>query len=669
MGPGGLLKRLWLKVEPPISAAEQERQAKVIRPVYWVGLALSASVGLLQVLSLGGHGIDEALPSIITVGYMLACLPLMRAGRERSAGLVILFSSALINSAAMARTGGILSSAAPTYQVLIIAGGLVLGPHLVAPITAISLAVFSGILFGQAKGWVACPVDLPHAQVAYLTDAGLLIASGVVVYFAARALRERAGFNESVVLALPGLVTLFDLERHEHSWSSRRIVEDLGWDAGELGPTPMSVILHPEDRAQLPAWMARWAERKDGEVVRTDFRLAQKNGGWRVFEARETVFQRGPHGEPRQILGYYEDVTERRRAEENLDRSQRLRSLDQLAGGVAHDFNNVLAPIVGHAELIRRGLPEGDERAQAAESILRSAGRARELTRRMLGLSRHSALELRPVDLNEVVGAFLPLLQRSLRAGLPLGFEPHRGPLPVMADASQLERALLNLALNAQDAVEGDGDLRVITDREDGWAVLRFEDPGPGMSPDVRARAFEPFFTTKEPGQGTGLGLSSVHAIVQAHGGRTDLESEPGHGARFILRFPLRQEAPAAAAAPSGPWPGTLLLAEDEEDLRVLLQRQLQALGWRVLSSGSGDGALAVAEAEPGPIQLLVTDIRLPGLRGPELSRQLRAKRPGVRTAYMSGFADASEVDGPLLAKPFSLAQLKTLIEDLRPKA
>lgn len=547
------------------------------------------------------------------------------------------------------------------------AAGLVLGPHLVLPMTGLSLAAFGLVLLGQSQGWVHADVSLPLAQIHTLTALGLLSATGVIVYFAAREMDKRASFNEGVIASLPGIVQVFDLGQGRSTWVSRSLTAYLGWEASQLPPDVVSALMHPEDLALSPGRFARWERAKDGEILITPFRMRHASGEWRSFESRDTVHQRDKNGRVTQFVGYIEDVTDKRRVEENLSRAERLQALGQLAGGVAHDFNNVLAPILGNAELIRRGLPDGDERAVAADAIRRSTERARELTKSMLGLSGQTGAARERVDLNEVLASFMPLLLRSMRQDLQVDFAPSAQALPMLADPSQVERALLNLALNAQDALGGQGRLGISTRAEGGFAVLCVDDAGPGMSAAVRARAFEPFFTTKEPGQGTGLGLSSVHAFVLQHGGRVELDSEPDKGAHFRLYFPLLTEGDGAL--PGQRWPGTVLLVDDEEDLRVVLRRLLESIGWRVLEAGTGDSALAVAAAEPGAIELLISDIRLPGLRGPDLGRQLKALRPGLRSVYISGFTDNSEVDGPLLGKPFNLDQLRRLLDSLKPAA
>lgn len=653
-------QRLLRSLVPPISPDEAQRQARVIRPVYWVGLALTAVVGALQLRTAP----REALPAIATLLAMALCYPLMARKQERWVALLVLGASVCINFYSLWTQGGVVAPASRTYQLLIVAAGLVLGPHLVLPMTVIGVLAFGATLLGQAYGLIASPLTLAAAQIHAWTAIGMLVATGVIVWFAAKALIQRATFNEGVVTAMPGVIMVFDLQGDGSPWSNRSLPLQLGWDPATLGPSPLRSLTHPEDMAALPEKLRRWHSAADGEVLLNPFRMKHASGEWRNFESRDTVYRRDKNGVALQIISYIEDITDKHRVEESLRQAQRLQALGQLAGGVAHDFNNLLAPIMGNAELIRQGLPADDARAQAASSILRSAERARALTRSMLGLSEHAGGERNRVDLNEVLRSYLPQLSRSLRQDLRLTFSPCDAALLLLADPPQVERCLLNLALNAQDAMGGQGALHVSTRQEAGFAVLCVDDEGPGMSPDVRARAFEPFFTTKEPGQGTGLGLSSVHAMLQQHGGRVELDSEPGQGCHFRLYFPM----PETANAPSGrPWPGRVLLVDDEEDLREVLRRMLQSLGWQVVEAGTGDSALALAAAEPGPIDLLLSDIRLPGLRGSELGKQLKALRPGLVSVYISGFADDADVDGPLLEKPFNLEQLRELLEQLKP--
>ena len=655
---------------PLVSPQENARQASVIRPVYWIGLAVTGAVCLAQVVATPGQW-GPLLPTLFTLAALALVFPLIFGHRERLGGLLIIAASCLINTYAILEHGGMAAGASRTFEVLVVVAGLIMGPRVVVPVTLIGIGAYSLALLGSLQGWVISPYTLAETQVQYLTAVGLLISTAVVVYFAAEALRTRANFNEGVVAALPGVVHIFDLRAGASTWMNRHLSEMLGHDEEPatlkkdvLVSERLAALMHPEDLGAAPAMLKRWDTVPDGQVLISPFRLRHRNGEWRNFESRDTVYKRDEAGRVQQFIGYIEDVTDKRRAEEGMQRTERLQALGQLAGGVAHDFNNLLAPIMGNAELIRSSLPPGHQAVESAESILRSAGRARELTRRMLSLSRSSPLDRRAMELSLTVEAFLPMLRRSLTRDLQLDFQRSDEPLLVLADTGQVERALLNLALNAKDALGGQGRLVVRTSLGDGEAVLHFIDDGPGMSAEVRQRAFEPFFTTKEPGKGTGLGLSGVHSIMAQHSGRVELDSEPGQGTHFRLYFPLHQAPPGGLGA-AGPWPGTVLLVDDEADLREVLARMFEHQGWRVLSAATAEQALDQAAAEAGPIQLLVTDVRLPGMRGPELGAMLGARQPGLRTLYISGFADA-DVPGPLLAKPFDLGQLNVALDALK---
>jgi signal transduction histidine kinase/CheY-like chemotaxis protein len=648
-------------LKPPDSALERRRQAQVIRTVYGIGLLLTAAVFLLQIFSVPGSLTGPALPALLSLTAMLACLPLLLRGREHSVALLVLAASICINTFSLVREG-ILSPSSRVYDVLVVAAGLILGHRLVLPTAGLGLL---GLLLGltsQALGIASTPLPLHDAAVQTITAVGLLAALTTLVYFATRSIEARVAFDESIVAALPGAIRLYNFKLKRSHWLNRPPWERLeGADDVESEAAFWNAV-HPEDRAvALPAW-ERWQSVRDGEVLLSEFRVKDAAGRWRILESRDTVYARNPDGTVKELLGYLEDVTEKHRARETLERNGRLQFLSQLAGGLAHDFNNVLAPILGHAELIRAGLSDDDPRAQAAQTVQRLVQRARELIRRILELDHKRPAHLQEVDLDQVLRGFLPLLQRSLRHDLQLDYQGPDAPAPVLADAALVERMLLNLAMNAQDVVAPGERLSVSLELTPHEAVLHFRDRGPGMTPEVRARAFEPFFTTKEPGQGTGLGLAMVHATMQQHGGSVELETEVDQGCHFRLRFPLApRKFPAEKSA--GITLGRVLVVDDEEDLRLVLRRMLEQLGWTVLEAATASSAVALA-AQVGHLDLLLTDIRLPGMRGPDLAAKLRRRQPDLPCIYMSGFNDAP-VDGPLLSKPFDMAELKALLEQL----
>jgi len=368
---------------------------------------------------------------------------------------------------------------------------------------------------------------------------------------------------------------------------------------------------------------------------------------------------------------------ELRRLEQELAQSQRLESVGRLAGGVAHDFNNLLTAIAGHCELLLAALPAGDPTRHDADEILKAAERATALVGQLLAFSRKQLLQPRIVDLNEVVRGIEGMLRRLIGEDVELVTLLADDLGHVSADPRQLEQVIVNLAVNARDAMPAGGRLTIETQNAgpdaDGagtkpgrYVVLTVRDTGLGMDERTRAHAFEPFFTTKEVGQGTGLGLATVYGVVSQSGGRIELESEPGAGTTFRVLFPHVDAAPVEAIAQGEadrPAVGseTILVVEDEDVVRGLTRRVLLARGYTVLEAGEGKQALELAAAHAGPIDLLLTDVVMPGMSGRELGDRLAAARPEMRVLYTSGYTDdlvlARGVSGretAFIAKPFT---------------
>ena len=377
------------------------------------------------------------------------------------------------------------------------------------------------------------------------------------------------------------------------------------------------------------------------------------------------------------------DITERRRLETQLSEARRLEALGRLAGGVAHDFNNMLSVMSGYAELLEEQLPiEGGARSDLQE-IKRAATRATVLTRQLLAFGRRQMLQPRTIDLNHVVAHTETFLGRVLGEHITLQLSLAPGSLWVEADPSQIEQVLLNLASNAHDAIDGSGVVQISTKSRTlarGWAQERGLPPGPaaelavrdtgrGMDPETLQRIFEPFFTTKAVGEGTGLGLATVYGIVKQSGGHIDAASTPGQGSLFRLILPIvrepavTEEPPVAPPAEGGS--ETILLVEDERAVATLAESLLQRMGYRVMTAFSAAEAITMASGFSGGIDLVLTDVVMPGASGHELVQKLRASRPTIKVLYMSGYpADAvvrhgvEEGEVPFLQKPFTMASL-----------
>ncbi|HEV8401050.1 MAG TPA: response regulator [Gemmatimonadales bacterium] len=391
------------------------------------------------------------------------------------------------------------------------------------------------------------------------------------------------------------------------------------------------------------------------------------------------------------VLVLTTDVTERRQLEDQLRQAGKMEAVGQLAGGVAHDFNNILTAILGYADLLAEGLPAEDQRREDLDEIRKAAQRAAALTRQLLAFSRKQVLEPRALDVNVLVDNMDKMLRPILGENVELRAIPAPNLHAVRADPNQIEQVILNLAINARDAMSKGGKLTIETanvDLDEHYAarhatvvpgphvMLAVSDTGTGMDAATQARIFEPFFTTKDPGRGTGLGLATVYGIVKQSGGSIWVYSELGRGTTFKIYLPAL-DAPAERIGPFVPvldlvGTETILLVEDDEQLLHMAHRALEARGYTVLAAGRGDVALQTARGHVGPIHLLLSDVTIPDMDGRTLAATLRAQRPDVRVLYMSGYADQAIVrHGVLdamvayLPKPFTTEAIARRVREV----
>ncbi len=450
--------------------------------------------------------------------------------------------------------------------------------------------------------------------------------------------------------------------------------------------------VHEEDR---PTVRSAFDVATGGEPLgEFHYRIVRRDGAVRWWASRARIVN-DASGRPARLIGFVADVTERKHLEDQVRHSLKLEAIGQLAGGVAHDFNNLLTVITGYAETLLAALDPADPKVADVVEIRRAAERAAMLTQQLLAFSRKQVLRPEVVDANEIVRDISAMIGRLIGGNIDLRVELGPQPLPVLADRGQIEQVLLNLSVNARDAMVEGGVLEVATRVVEvserhaerlfpmppgRYVLLSVCDSGVGMTPDVRARAFEPFFTTKGPGEGTGIGLSTVYGIVKQSGGFIFVESAPGQGSTFDVYLPhtkVDEAQPRLAGAAEPPREAmAILLVEDYRRVRELARKVLTRQGYRVLAAASGDEALRMADQYAGPIDLLLTDVVMPGLSGPDLAERLLERRPDTRVLYMSGYAgDALDALGlqdkraAFIEKPFTPAALAAKVREVHGKA
>ena len=439
---------------------------------------------------------------------------------------------------------------------------------------------------------------------------------------------------------------------------NRAYAQMMGYASPAEAMAQPGAAFHP-----TPDGRERLLERIRGEGSLVNFeRAARRKDGSLIWVVENVSLLPSDEEGGEILLGTVVDMTERRRLEEQLLQSQKMEAVGRLAGGIAHDFNNLLTAVSGYSELLLRELPEGDPRREFAEEIRKAGGRAAALTHQLLAFSRRQVLEPRVLDLNAVISGMERMLRRVIGEDIELITATQEELWHARADPGQIEQAILNLVVNARDAMPRGGKLTLETanvELDEKFAgryatvtpgphvMLAVSDTGIGMDAELQARLFEPFFTTKEHGKGTGLGLSTTYGIVKQSGGSIWVYSEPGHGTTFKIYLPrceepLEELPPAPDTREAAPGTETVLVVEDEPEVRRLVERLLRGKGYRVLTAGSPADAVGLASAHEGAIDLLLTDVIMPGMNGRELARRLAPARPAMRVLYMSGYADAA---------------------------
>jgi PAS domain S-box-containing protein len=466
-----------------------------------------------------------------------------------------------------------------------------------------------------------------------------------------------------------------------------------GRSCQSLYKQPMAFLdtICPEDR---PATLSLIQEHMGRDEFSHEFRILQPQGTIRWIWNRAFPV-RDEHGQIYRMCGIAQDVTDRKKLEEQLRQAQKMEAIGNLAGGIAHDFNNLMTVVTGYSQLVLNRVDEESPLRADVEEIKKAGQRAASLTRQLLAFGRRQVLSPELLSLGDVVSNIKEMLKRLIGENIELVVTRGSNLSLVKADPGQIEQLIMNLVLNARDAMPVGGKLLIETanvDLDDVYCshgsdlrpgphvMLTVSDTGIGMDAETQSHIFEPFFTTKEPGKGTGLGLSMVYGIVQQSGGSIRVYSEPGNGATFRILLPQANEHAALSEAEEShdrPQPGfeTILLAEDEEMVRTLTRRILESHSYKILEARDGSEALAIAEQHIGPVHLLLTDVIMPKMCGKELAQQLQKNRPDIRVLYMSGYSELLvshqgilDANVALIEKPFSeeglLQRIRTVLDD-----
>jgi PAS domain S-box-containing protein len=478
---------------------------------------------------------------------------------------------------------------------------------------------------------------------------------------------------------------------NDYKWLrvNQKLCDMLGYTPEELMARDFPDITHPDDvnigRAQVQQLLA-------GEIQTYTVELRNIRKDRAIIWIRLTVsLVRKPTGDPKYFISFLEDITHRRQLENQLLQAQKLESVGRLAGGVAHDFNNLLTAILGYAELAEDRCRQDPTVCEYLQTVQHAAQRAAELTRQLLAFARRQHIEPRTINLNELILGLDKMMRRLIGEDIELVCLLEESVDCVRVDPGQFEQILINLVVNARDAMPDGGKITIETSnalldeeyaqQHDGvtpgdYVVLAVSDNGTGMEEGIRLHIFEPFFTTKEKGRGTGLGLATVYGIVKQAGGHIWLYSEPGQGTTFRIYLPKSDEAPEARIVLHAPehrtGSETVLLVEDEPAVRALAVHALRARGYRVIEAMNGEEALRAMRGRETEIALLVTDVVMPQMNGKELADRMQAIHPGLKVLYASGYTENTivhhgvlEPGVAFLSKPFTPAGLTRRVREV----
>jgi PAS domain S-box-containing protein len=501
-----------------------------------------------------------------------------------------------------------------------------------------------------------------------------------------QALRRREEHQSIILESLPiALYTASVQEDHRQLHFTNESIERItGFPPKAFLEAPdfWSSRLHPDDRDRV---LAQLHDLTDQGAVTLEYRWTCADGSERFF-LDQTMLMHDDEGRPREFFGMWFDVTERKQMEQNLLHASKLEAVGRLTGGIAHDFNNMLSVVIGNLDLLQRTIKGNAKAEPRVRMAMEGAQRCADLTHRLLAFSRRQPLQVSVIDVGALMPDLLELMRRTLDERINVSLQVEDNIYPIEVDRAQLEAALLNLAVNARDAMPEGGDLSITigtqvldeskVERPGDFVVISVRDTGVGMPPEVLQRVFEPFFTTKESGKGTGLGLSMVYGFVQQSHGHVEIDSAPNEGTTIRIFLPRahgaiesQKEKQAGDATPFGAGQ-TVLVVEDNPAVRQVAISTLHSLGFDVMEAETGDAAASLLKANDR-VRLVLSDVRMPGgLSGIDLARFIRSERPDVQVLLTTGYVDDEEKieDVELLYKPYRATDLAERIQALLDK-
>jgi two-component system, cell cycle sensor histidine kinase and response regulator CckA len=511
-----------------------------------------------------------------------------------------------------------------------------------------------------------------------------VIAGLLFTFFMLRHIRQTEERYKHLIDTANDAILVLDAETRAILQANQQSGKLLGRPLGEIVGSPGEQIILERDRAKYEdildnTFKGTAAAGKELHLIHSDGRAiaVEVNTSLTEFEGKKIV------------QGIFRDITERKRLEEEVRQAQKMEVVGRLAGGIAHDFNNLLMVILTQVAKIQN-LPKRAQLLQHAETIRSAAEKAASLTKQLLAFGRKQVLMLQVLDLNELLGDVKAMLSTLPSEQIQLMVIPSSQPLPVQVDPGKIEQVIMNLAVNACDAMPSGGILKIKTSRVPkavagmiarnqtaAYAMVEVTDTGSGIDAETKSHLFEPFFTTKPVGKGTGLGLSTVYGIVKQSGGSIEVDSVPGEGTTFKVYLPIVEQAISLRKAPKMPstvegGSETVLLAEDQASIRDVLREFLESKGYKVLEAQNGSQALEIARHYPGSIDVVVTDVIMPQVRGLELAERVTEIHPDIRVIFMSGYSQDALVENQLLSernmtliqKPFEPEELAQKIRE-----